>query len=86
MNKNRNNDISKAVVIISYKVDICTLDDKVVYMKEGKIGAVGSYQELMECCEEYKGFYNEQAKWHYAENEKQIWTDGGELPKKVWNG
>lgn len=38
---------------------------KAVNMKEGRIGAVGAHQELMECCEEYKDFYNEQAKWYH---------------------
>lgn len=55
----------KTAVIISHRAGLCTLADKVVYMREGRIGAVGSHQELMECCEEYKDFYNEQAKWYH---------------------
>ena len=54
----------KTVVIISHRVGLCTLADKVVYMKAGRVEAVGSHQELMESCGDYRMFYLEQAKWY----------------------
>ena len=56
----------KTAVIISHRVGLCALAHKVVYMKEGKVKAVGSHQELMESCGEYRTFYQEQAKWYAA--------------------
>nr|WP_300680015.1 hypothetical protein [uncultured Acetatifactor sp.] len=56
----------KTAVIISHRVGLCALTHKVVYMKEGKVKAVGSRQELMESCGEYRTFYQEQAKWYAA--------------------
>ena len=56
----------KTAIVISHRVGLCSLADKVVFMKEGKVMAVGPHQELIKTCDEYAVLYNEQAKW-YAE-------------------
>ena len=62
----------KTAIIISHRVGLCALVDKVVYIKAGKIIAAGSHQELIKSCSEYSDFYNEQAKWYVKENEVRI--------------
>lgn len=54
----------KTAIVISHRVGLCSLADKVVFMKEGRVMAVGSHQELIKTCDEYTVFYNEQAKWY----------------------
>ena len=54
----------KTAVIISHRVGLCCLADKVVFLKDGQVKGVGSHQQLLQSCEEYSNFYTEQAKWH----------------------
>lgn len=56
----------KTAVIISHRVGLCRLADKVVFLKDGRVKGVGSHQQLLQSCEEYSHFYAEQAKWHTA--------------------
>lgn len=54
----------KTAVIISHRVGLCRLADKVVFMEKGQIRAAGSHPHLINTCPEYRSFYNEQAKWY----------------------
>lgn len=54
----------KTAIIVSHRVGLCSLADKVVFMKGGAVRAVGTHQELLNTCAEYQHFYHEQAKWY----------------------
>ena len=54
----------QTAVIISHRVGLCRLADKVVFLKDGQVKGIGSHQHLLQSCEEYSHFYTEQAKWH----------------------
>lgn len=54
----------KTAIIVSHRVGLCRLADKVIFLKDGQVKGVGSHQYLLQSCEEYSGFYTEQAKWH----------------------
>lgn len=56
----------KTAVMISHRVGLYRLADKVVFLKDGQVKGVGLHQQLMQGCEEYSRFYTEQAKWHTA--------------------
>lgn len=56
--------IDKTAVIISHRVGLCRLADKVVFMENGHIRGVGPHEHLLNTCAEYLSFYNEQAKWY----------------------
>lgn len=58
--------VDKTAVIVSHRVGLCPLADKVVFMKGGMIKGVGTHQDLLNTCTEYQHFYNEQAKWYVA--------------------
>lgn len=57
----------KTAIMISHRVGLCRIADKVVFMQDGQVRGVGSHQYLQDTCEEYCNFYNEQAKWHVVE-------------------
>ena len=54
----------KTAVIISHRVGLCRLADKVVFLKDGQVKGVGLHQQLLQNCGDYSSFYVEQAKWH----------------------
>lgn len=54
----------KTAVIVSHRVGLCRLADKVVFLQSGRVTASGTHRQLMDSCDEYRGFYNEQAKWY----------------------
>lgn len=51
----------KIAVIISHRLALARIADKIVVMKAGKIEDVGHHDELMERCEEYQTMFNRQA-------------------------
>ncbi len=55
----------KTSIIISHRVGLCNHVDKVVFMKQGTIGGIGTHVELMRKNKDYHQFYTEQAKWYY---------------------
>ncbi len=54
----------KTALIISHRVGLCRLADRVIFMQAGSIKATGSHQYLMDTCDAYRSFYHAQAKWH----------------------
>lgn len=52
---------NKTAVIISHRAGLCRLVDRVALMKEGRLIALGTHEELFSSCEEYKRLYSAQA-------------------------
>ena len=52
---------NKTAVIISHRAGLCRLVDRVALMKEGRLIALGTHDELFSSCEEYKKLYSAQA-------------------------
>ncbi len=52
---------NKTAVIISHRAGMCRLVDRVALMKEGKLLALGTHDELFSSCEEYRKLYSAQA-------------------------
>lgn len=55
---------NKTAVIISHRVGLCRLVDKIVVMKEGRIAETGSHSELLAYGGEYARLFNAQEKWY----------------------
>jgi ABC-type multidrug transport system fused ATPase/permease subunit len=55
---------SKSAVIISHRVGLCALVDRIVVMKDGHIIETGAHRELLERGGEYARLYNSQAQWY----------------------
>lgn len=52
---------NKTAVIISHRAGLCRLVDRVALMKEGRLLALGTHEELFSSCEEYRMLYSAQA-------------------------
>ncbi len=52
---------NKTAVIISHRAGLCRLVDRVALMKEGRLLALGTHDELFSSCEEYRKLYSAQA-------------------------
>ena len=54
----------KTAMIISHRVGLCKLADRVIVMKHGEIVEDGTHESLLERGGEYAKLYGEQAKWY----------------------
>ncbi len=54
----------KTAVIISHRVGLCKLVDKIVVMKEGEVIEVGTHQQLINNNGEYARLYKSQEQWY----------------------
>ena len=52
---------NKTALIISHRAGLCRLVDRVALMKEGRLIALGTHDELFSSCEEYRMLYSAQA-------------------------
>lgn len=52
---------NKTAVIISHRAGLCRLVDRVALMKEGRLIALGTHNELFSSCKEYRKLYSAQA-------------------------
>lgn len=52
----------KSSIFISHRLASTKFCDRIIYLKDGKILANGTHDELMKTCEDYKDLYNLQAK------------------------
>ena len=52
----------KSSIFISHRLASTKFCDRIIYLKDGKILANGTHDELMNTCEDYKDLYNLQAK------------------------
>lgn len=54
----------KTAVIISHRVGLCRLVDRIVVLKEGSVAESGTHQELLAAGGEYARLYTAQEKWY----------------------
>ncbi|SHJ59632.1 ATP-binding cassette, subfamily B [Hathewaya proteolytica DSM 3090] len=54
----------KTAIIVSHRVGLSTLADKIVVMKQGKISEIGCHEELMKRQGEYYKLYKAQQQWY----------------------
>jgi len=54
---------NKTSIIISHRVGVCRLADKIIVMKHGKVVEIGKHEELIKLGGEYTNIWNSQAKW-----------------------
>lgn len=54
----------KTLIVISHRLGITKLCDKIIMMKEGRIVEIGSHEELMSKNGEYAHLYGTQASWY----------------------
>lgn len=54
----------RSAVIISHRVGIARLANKIIYMEDGEIAESGSHNELVNRKGKYYSLFNEQAKWY----------------------
>lgn len=54
----------RAAIIISHRIGICQLADRIVFMKNGKIVEEGTHNELYSMKGNYYNVFNEQSKWY----------------------
>lgn len=57
----------KTAVIISHRVGLCKLADRIIVMKDGRICESGKHDELIERDGEYKRLYTSQEQWYSVE-------------------
>lgn len=56
--------IGKTAIVISHRVGLCRMMDKIVVMKNGEIVEVGNHNELFKKNGEYTRLYNAQQQWY----------------------
>ena len=63
---------NRAGIIVSHRIGICKLADRIVFLQDGSIIEEGTHEELYKKHGQYYSFYNEQAKWYMTgeKNEK----------------
>ncbi|AQT84481.1 hypothetical protein B1222_08905 [Paenibacillus larvae subsp. pulvifaciens] len=49
---------NKIGIFISHRYTSTRFADLIMYMEDGKIKAIGTHQELMQMCNEYRHLYN----------------------------
>ena len=54
----------KTSIIISHRVGLCKLADRIIVMKNGEAVEIGTHNELINVNGEYSHIWNEQAKWY----------------------
>ncbi|MBQ8175050.1 MAG: ABC transporter ATP-binding protein [Clostridia bacterium] len=54
----------RAAVIVSHRIGICKLADRIVFMKQGRVVESGTHAELYTMKGEYYRFFMEQSKWY----------------------
>jgi len=54
----------RAAIIVSHRIGICKLADRIIFMKGGRISESGTHEELYATHGDYYKFFNEQAKWY----------------------
>jgi len=55
---------NKTAIIISHRVGLCKLVDRIIVMQNGEIAEDGPHEELLAKNGEYAKLYNSQAKWY----------------------
>lgn len=54
----------KSVILVTHRIGLLSLVDRIVYIQDGDIKEDGTHTELMMQRAEYYKFYNNQAKWY----------------------
>ncbi|MGB8453201.1 MAG: ABC transporter ATP-binding protein [Anaerocolumna sp.] len=59
----------KSVILVSHRIGIVKLADRILYMENGQILEEGTHDQLIHINGKYKRFYLSQAKWYECEGE-----------------
>lgn len=54
----------KTAVVVSHRVSLCNYATKIIVMRNGKVEAVGTHDELMNTCQYYNTLYTKQSIWY----------------------
>lgn len=54
----------KTIIFVTHRINISSLADRIVLIKDGQIIGDNSHEELIGSNSEYKKIYMEQAKWY----------------------
>lgn len=54
----------RAAIIVSHRIGICKMADRIVFMQNGRISESGTHEELYSARGGYYRFFNEQSKWY----------------------
>lgn len=54
----------KTAVVVSHRVSLCNYATKIIVMRNGKLEAVGTHDELMNNCQYYNTLYTKQSIWY----------------------
>ena len=54
----------KTAVIISHRVGLCKMADKIIVMKDGRICEMGTHYDLIRKDGEYRRLYTAQEQWY----------------------
>ncbi len=57
----------KTVIVISHRIGICKMMDRVIVMRDGRVVEDGKHFDLIELHGEYQRLWHEQAKWYTQE-------------------
>lgn len=55
---------NQTTIIISHRVGLCTIADKIIVVKEGTVIAVGNHNDLYKKNKYYHTLFEEQRKWY----------------------
>lgn len=62
----------RAAIIVSHRIGICQLADRIVFMKNSKIVEEGTHNELYSLKGNYYTFFNEQSKWYEWGDQSEV--------------
>lgn len=54
----------KTAVIVSHRVSLCKYATKIIVMRNGRVEAVGTHEQLMNSCQYYNKLYSDQSSWY----------------------
>ncbi|AWQ15727.1 hypothetical protein C1N92_13070 [Bacillus velezensis] len=63
-------EINKTIIILTHRLNVCNLVDKVIVMKDGGVAAIGTHKELIKSSAYYRELYQSQSEDGYITKQK----------------